>query len=184
MEACCACGIHALPPSWPKGTAAAARPKSACILKPLTVHPPPTLPLSAFRPPDYVIAFLAHVENWQAILPKNAGAISHASEIAPIRKTSPAGSKQPNLALRAGAPGSSARSAGGDCRSCRKIEQPKLEPSLRIWIPDKETRRKYLHTEIPTNLPTNQKLISLKYLKNNGIKFLMERFARSRNRPR
>lgn len=33
--------------------------------------------------PDYVIAFLAHVENWQAILSSAAGAVSQADEIAP-----------------------------------------------------------------------------------------------------
>jgi type II secretory pathway pseudopilin PulG len=43
-----------------------------------------------------------------------------------IRKTSPAGSKKPTLTLRAGTPSSSARSAGGDCRSCRTIEKPRL----------------------------------------------------------
>ncbi|MFN7179964.1 hypothetical protein, partial [Hyphomonas sp.] len=31
----------------------------------------------------YVIAFLAHVENWQAILSSAAGAVSQADEIAP-----------------------------------------------------------------------------------------------------
>lgn len=33
--------------------------------------------------PDYVIAFLAHVENWQAILSGEAGVVSQADEIAP-----------------------------------------------------------------------------------------------------
>ena len=33
--------------------------------------------------PDYVIAFLAHVENWQAILSSEAGAVWQACKIAP-----------------------------------------------------------------------------------------------------
>jgi hypothetical protein len=68
----------------------------------------------------------------------------------------------------------------GLAETTRKIEKTAIGSSLRIWIPDIEKERRNRPTIIPTTLPTNQKFSTPKSLKNNTIKFWMERFARSR----
>jgi hypothetical protein len=127
--------------------------------------------------PDYVIAFLAHVENWQAILSSAAGAISQAGEIAPYPEDFSRRIEEAYLDVARRHTKLVGKVRGRGLQKLSYNRKTEIGSSLRIWIPDSETGRKSLPTEIPTNLPTNQNLSAINTLKNNRIKVWVERFA-------